>query len=66
MQGRRGTIVGGHEAIARRVILHDNGMALQPDSDDPTYRPVLVDYADDDAPSVSVVGRVVWQCSAVQ
>lgn len=55
--------VGGQEAIVRRVILHDNGMTLQPDSDDPTYRPTLVDYADDDAPSVSVVGRVVWWCA---
>ena len=58
--------VGGQTATVKRVILHDNGITLQPDSDDPTYKPVLLDYSESDTPEISVIGRVVWWCSPTE
>lgn len=58
-------MVGGQDAIMRRVILHDNGLTLQPDSNDPTYKPRLVDYSEDDAPDVRIFGHAVWSCGLI-
>ena len=55
--------IDSQPATVKRVILHDNGLTLQPDSDDPTYKPQLLDYSMADTPEVSTIGRVVWWCS---
>lgn len=54
--------VGETAATVKRVKLLDNGLELQPLSTDPTFRPLVFDYADPDAPNVSIIGRVVWYC----
>jgi len=55
--------IGEQSATVKRVILHDNGFTLQPDSTDPTYRARLYDYSKPTGEEVSVIGRVVWWCS---
>lgn len=54
--------IGANSATVKRVILHDNGFTLQPDSNDPTYQSQLYDYSKPHAETVSVIGRVVWWC----
>ena len=54
--------VGETAATVKRVRLLANGLELQPDSDDPTFRLMVFDKADEDAPTVTVIGRVVWFC----
>lgn len=41
----------------------NNGFELVPDSYDPTFRPVTIDYNDEAAPPVRILGKVVWWCS---
>ena len=57
--------IDGQEATVKRVLLHDNGLTLCPDSSDPTYKPKLYDYGVRDTPRVSAIGRVVWCCSPI-
>ena len=57
--------IGKDEATVKRVRLLDNGLSLDPDSDDPTIRPILLDYGIKGTPKASVIGRVVWCCSPV-
>ena len=52
-------------AIIRRVINHDHGFTLAPASDDPTYKPMLVDFNDPEAPTVTRIGPVIWYCSPI-
>lgn len=52
--------VNGYDATIKRVHTLANGIELQPDSTDPTMRPMVFDYADPDAETVTVIGRVVW------
>lgn len=52
--------VNGYKATIKRVRKLANGVELVPDSHDPTQRPIVFDYADDDAEEVTVIGRVVW------
>lgn len=59
-------IVGESAATVKRVRLLANGLELLPESDDPTYHPILFDRASSDAPRVSVIGQVVWHCPPVE
>lgn len=54
--------VGTNAATVKRVQPLANGVRLEPDSHDPTYRPMVFDFADENAEEVSVIGRVVWYC----
>ena len=58
--------VGDQTATVKRVRLLENGLELQPYSDDPTFRSLIFDRADSSAPSVRVVGKVVWHCPPVE
>ena len=37
-----------------------NGFELAPDSDDPTYRPMVYDYGIEGTDEITVIGRVFW------
>lgn len=52
--------VNGYDATIKRVKTLSNGIELCPDSTDPTIRPMVFDYADPDAKTVTVIGEVVW------
>lgn len=52
--------VNGYDATIKRVRHLDNGIELIPDSTDPTIRPMVFDYADPEAETVTVIGEVVW------
>lgn len=52
--------VNGYDATIKRVRHLDNGIELSPDSTDPTIRPMVFDYADPEAETVTVIGEVVW------
>ena len=52
--------VNGYDATIKRVRHLANGIELAPDSTDPTIRPLVFDYADPDAETVTVIGEVVW------
>ena len=54
--------VGDRAATIKRVVPLANGLELRPDSEDPTFRPIVLDFAEEDADTVSVIGRVVWYC----
>lgn len=46
----------------KRVRKLNNGIALEPDSNDPTYKSQVFDYGDGEREILSVIGRVVWFC----
>ena len=52
--------VNGYDATIKRVRTLANGIELYPDSTDPTIKPMVFDYADPDAETVTVIGEVVW------
>ena len=54
--------VSGTPSIMRLRLL-ENGVELVPDSYDPTFRPIVVDYSEQNAPSLDVLGKVVWWCA---
>ena len=54
--------VGQECATVKRVRVLSNGYELLPDSSDPTFRPVILDFNEVDAETVSVIGEVVWYC----
>lgn len=54
--------VGGSDATVKRVRKLNNGVMLEPDSTDPTYRPQVFDYDDESHETLAVIGRVVWFC----
>lgn len=54
--------VNGDDATIKHVRVLANGVELVPDSFDPTFRPRIIDYNEDDAPPVRVLGKVVWWC----
>ena len=54
--------VGSSNATVKRVRKLNNGIALEPDSNDPTYKSQVFDYADGERETLSVIGRVVWFC----
>lgn len=55
--------VNGDDATIKRVRVLENGVELVPDSYDPTYRPRVVDFGEEDAPPVRILGKVVWWCA---
>lgn len=56
--------VNGDDATIKHVHKLANGVELLPDSYDPTYRPRVLDFNEDDTPPFKVIGRIVWWCSA--
>lgn len=54
--------VGGSDATVKRVRKLNNGVSLEPDSTDPTFRPQVFDYSEGTAETLAVIGRVVWFC----
>lgn len=54
--------VGSETATVKHVRKLANGLELRPDSDDPTHHPLVFDHADENAPEVRIIGRIVWWC----
>lgn len=54
--------VNGYDATIKRVRALANGFELDPDSTDPTYKPVVYDYGEEGTETITVIGRVVWYC----
>ena len=54
--------VGSKEATVKRVHLLSNGLVLEPDSTDPTFKPRTFDFSDEGDEQVTVLGKVVWFC----
>lgn len=54
--------VNGNDATIKHVHMLANGIELVPDSYDPTYRPQVYDFGEDDTPKVRILGKVVWWC----
>ncbi len=53
--------VGSSDATVKRVRKLQNGIILEPDSADPTYKPQVYDYGEAvPGETLSVIGRVVW------
>lgn len=52
--------VNGDSATIKRYKGLANGCELLPDSYDPTYRPIVFDYGEDDTPTVTIIGQVVY------
>ena len=55
--------VGLQNATIKRVTLLNNGLVLEPDSTDPTFKARIFDFADSNTEPVGIIGRVVWFCS---
>lgn len=58
--------VGNNTATIKHVRILSNGIELLPDSDDPTYHPILFDNADPYAEEIHVIGKVVWYCPPIE
>lgn len=54
--------VGGSDATVKRVRKLNNGIALQPDSNDPTFKTQVFDYSEGANETLEVIGKVVWFC----
>ena len=54
--------VNGDDATIKHVNVLANGVELVPDSYDPTYRPQVYDFNEEDTPPIKVLGKVVWWC----
>ncbi len=52
--------VNGYDATLKRVHQLSNGIELVPDSTDPTIKPIVFDFADENAETVTILGEVVW------
>lgn len=52
--------VNGYDATIKRVRKLQNGFELDPDSNDPTFRPKVYDYGVDGTDLISIIGRVVY------
>ena len=48
------------DATIKRVRNLANGIELDPDSTDPTFKPKIYDYGEPDTETVAVIGRVVY------
>ena len=58
--GAYAVCVNGYDATVKRVRRLANGFELMPDSDDPTYRPMVFDYGIEGTDVITVIGRVYW------
>jgi repressor LexA len=54
--------VNGYDATIKHVRKLENGVELVPDSYDPTHRPQVYDFGNDDTPAIRILGKVVWWC----
>lgn len=54
--------VNGDDATIKHVNRLANGVELVPDSYDPTFRPQVYDFGEDDTPPIKILGKVVWWC----
>lgn len=52
--------VNGDTATLKRFRRLENGCELLPDSYDPTIRPLVFDYNEDDTPEVTIMGKAVY------
>lgn len=52
--------VNGDTATLKRYRPLENGCELLPDSYDPTIRPLVFDYNEDDTPEVTIMGKAVF------
>ena len=52
--------VNGDTATLKRFRKLENGCELLPDRYDPTIRPLVFDYNEDDTPEVTIIGKVVY------
>ena len=52
--------VNGYEATIKRILKLDNGFKLEPDSKDPTFKPIIYDYGVEGTDEITVIGEVVW------
>lgn len=52
--------VNGDTATLKRFRKLENGCELLPDSYDPTIRPLVFDYNEDDTPEVTIMGKAVY------
>jgi len=57
--------INGDSATIKRVRRLANGFELLPDSSDPTYRPKVYDFGVEGTDTVTVIGRVTWDCKPV-
>lgn len=54
--------VNGYDATIKHVRKLENGVELVPDSYDPTHRPQVYDFGNNDTPTIKILGKVVWWC----
>lgn len=52
--------VNGYDATIKRARNLANGIELDPDSTDPTFKPSVYDYADENTEEITIIGRVVY------
>ena len=52
--------IDNNAATIKRIRKLNNGVELRPDSNDPTYKPLVFDYAEDNPHTLSILGQVVW------
>lgn len=52
--------VNGYDATIKRVRRLNNGYELIPDSNDPTFKPMVYDYGMADTDTITIIGEVVW------
>ena len=52
--------VNGYAATVKSVRKLENGIELLPRSSDPTYHPMVFDYADERVETVTIIGKVAW------
>ena len=52
--------VAGSDATIKRVKKLANGVALSPDSSDPTFKTTVLDFEENNPDDVAIIGKVVW------
>ena len=52
--------VNGYTATIKRIVRLENGFKLEPDSKDPTFKPMVYDYGVEGTDEITVIGLVVW------
>lgn len=52
--------VDEENASIKRIKKLEHGYSLLPDSKDPTFRPLILDYNSDNPSTITIIGRVVW------
>lgn len=52
--------IDNSSATIKRIRKLNNGVELQPDSTDPTFKSVVFDYDDNDVRTLTIFGQVVW------